>query len=416
MHYQNLDLDLHKFFVNKHTGSIHLSMHDLRQECLDPQIYFRPSRSPLLDVEDCLAGSCYQDYWVPTAAWIFDEGGNHDLMPKDMDLASYRERLYPAIQRRLQEIYKQHATVTLAYSGGIDSMVLLSYVYNMGLLPRTDIVTHSNRTQNDASCLHIDHHKSHCVQRLLDLVRDQSRSVTWHDVTMQDIAQQFNHGTINHLKCYASATMLERSPNKACMFGYHGNQVLLHKRIFWDEMICQDSARRQQIRDYLANNTDYYCQSFANYECDTEKITIDRRHHLQKPWAAIDGHAGCSMYWPLADDQDFFCLRRLDILDASVQMIANAELAREIIHRNTQGLWDDLITSESLTDGDSLTPMMIPATLLHTDLLHIPFDLAHDRAGKQYLLEEIDRCHADGAISINSLVSIKNLQALASLQ
>ena len=410
----NRDLALDKFFMHRHDHTFH-HIQDLLDQPLDRGIYFRPSSSPIIDRDDYESGSCFRDYVIPTAAFVFDEYGSRWLIEKDLTLEQYRDHLYKNIAQRINRIYQKHQFVTLAYSGGADSTVLLSFIAKAGLLPRTDIICHENTTQTDPNCLHQNSHKIECINQILDSVRPLARSISWARLSMDEPVHFFNHGDLHHLKCYASAAMLERSPNDACIFGYHGNQVLLHKWIFWDDMIYQDPAARHHIQQFLDSHPSFYCDSLRRYDVTSPKISIDRRHHLQKPWALLDGFSGTRSYSPLADERDMQNLRRLDSRGIPIEMIADAQLARDFIDVNVGQDWNRWVTSESLADGDSLLAMTIPLDRLDSSLLQIPANLNHDPEGMRWLEYELDQARAIGAIPINSLVSIKNINWLASL-
>ena len=71
---------------------------------------------------------------MPTGSYIFnDDGGviTKQIIPSTITLDEYQEALFNNIQTQIQEIYKKYKTVTLLYSGGIDSITLLSFIINL---------------------------------------------------------------------------------------------------------------------------------------------------------------------------------------------------------------------------------------------------------------------------------------------
>lgn len=381
---------------------------------LDPRVYFSPSYSPMLDLNDSHKGSCFQDWYIPTASCIYDDD-RESFLPKYGDFSTYKENLYKNIKQRIQEIYDQHRTVTLAYSGGIDSMVLLSFILKLDLINRTELICHENRLQSDPSCLHLDLSKKTAVQEIFDKVKSKALNTRWLKTDIENLTVMFNHGTYKQLKCYATANTLRNSQTDACISGWHGNQVLLHKFIFWDEIRIRDSRRNNEIQSYLHNNKDFYTQNLVKYDIVRDPVGIERRFMLMKPWFSLDGYLGKRVYGPLADEHDLISLRELDFNQIPVATIADAALAREFMHRNVGTELDPFIVTETLADGDTLCKMDIPISLLDKSLLYVPRDLSHDPEGLEYLENEINRAHASGTIALNTLVSLKNMQWLASL-
>lgn len=415
MRYQNLDISGDKFFVKDDDISTRKYLPDLIKEPLARDIYFSPSRSPLLDLYDSHKGTCFSGWIIPTPSYIFI---NDDVttLEKNLMVDAYTESLYQRIDQRITEIYDRHESVTLSYSGGIDSIVLLSFIKRLNLLKRTDIIVYENLTQTHESCIHIDPYKKDCINHVLDLMKNQVRDIRWLDINIAEVAETFNKGTLDHMCCYTTATLLKHAQTDACMFGWHGNQILLHKFIHLDEMICQRPSAREEIKNYLRQDHDFYTDSLQQYDTAGEKLSIERRYLLQKPWPSLDGYNGKIVYGPLADDTDMLNMRRLQYDGITVDMITDALLAREFIHRNIGDVFDGFITKETINDADSLHPMVIPIELLDPKSLFVPRDLNHDPGGKQWLEQEIQRGWDTGSMPLNSLVSIKNLQRLSKIR
>jgi hypothetical protein len=290
-------------------------------------------------------------------------------------------------------------------------MVLLSFIQSLGLLARTDIVCFKNQTQSDSTCLHQNPRKLEKINAVLETIKNQANSISWLDIKIEDIVYGFNHQQLEHLKCYATNAVLRNSTNEAFIFGHHGNQVLLHKNIFLDEIILARSSAQQELIDLLSGPCDFYTQSIIGYNPD--KIGIERRHMLMKPWSLLNNPKQ-TIYSPLADSNTFDQLRSLDYSQISIDTIAHATVARELISQNAEPLLL-YVDVEGVKDGDNLEEASIPLSLINTDSLTIPPNLNHNKEGLEYIQQEISKAIINQYIPINILVVVKALNWIALL-
>lgn len=414
MIFQNLDLDTNKFFTNKDLSKI-FYIEQLKTQALSREIYFRPGACPLINTNDWRDGSCFENYVIPSASYLFNTNGEYKLLDKCISLDHYTDQLYQSIKNRIIQIYQQHNNVTLCYSGGIDSMVLLSFVISQNLLNRTDILCFENHTQTDQSCLHINQDRKQLVNSVIKLIEQQSNSITWSKITSHSIANAFNNYNLEHLKCYATTAALNMTKSGAVISGFHGNQALLHKNMFVDEIILQRPSAVNEVKKLLEGPKNFYTQSLKNYNVDSVKIGIEYRHMLLKPWSLLDGVNQNRLYAPIADNHNLEQLRQLDFGKIPVDAIANATVAKELIERNQCQHLLEYLEYESLKDSDNLENITIPIELLRNDLLTIPTNLTHNLDGENWLKDELARAFKTGDIPINSLVSLKALQWLSAV-
>jgi hypothetical protein len=233
-------------------------------------------------------------------------------------------------------------------------------------------------------------------------------------ITQQNVIDAFNrYPDVAHLKCYVTSAIFNRYQNTAFIFGHHGNQVLLHKFIFLDQIIMVRPAVRDEIKQYLRDNQKYYCQGMSCYDFNKTPVGIERIHMVQKPWAVLNGLNGNALYAPFTTNRNFSCLRRLDFDYVSIDQVIDAGLARSLLRDDNQDL-EMFVYRENLNDLDNLKDIQLPISGLDKSLLHIPENLCHDPEGKEYIQHEIEQAKKTGEIPINSLVSIKNLHWLSS--
>jgi hypothetical protein len=413
--YINYDLNLNKFFVN--ADHYVVTNPDKRYYSLDKKIYFQPSASPLVHVSDSELGSCFERLTIPTASWIYNGNGTRQQLPMANDITSYTQQIYQNIDQSIAKIYNQHLIVNLMYSGGIDSMVLLSYILKQGLGPRTRLVSFENITQTHPSRLGNNSIKKSKVVDLYSKYQDQLHSTIWHTVDINHVVNAFNYGNLADIKCYVTKAILDQYQDSVFMFGHHGNQVLLHKDIFLDAIILQQPNIRSRIQT-LQSCDNYYTSSLSKYQVSNNPIGLERRHFLIKPWSALQGYRNNLIYSPIGSNENFQLTRGLDFSKIDPWTIMDATVAKDIIHQNVGDSFDPYIDTESIKENDNLEVIQLPIDELDPDMLTIPTDLNHNQVGLDYLQYELSRAQCNTRytskwLSINAAVSIKSLQYIS---
>jgi hypothetical protein len=358
--------------------------------------------------------SCFKDYLIPTASYKFystEKGIVQRSLEKTITLNHYIDQIDQDIRASITKIYQDNSTVTLCYSGGIDSMVILSYVLSLGFLSRTNIVCFENLTQVDNTCLHLDSIKKEKVSAVLDFVRSKCNDITWLKFDQEDFVYSIANLDFRHAQCYTTSALLRRYNNTAFLFGYHGNQVLLHKSIFVDEIIKYRPTAREE---FLQLPKGYYAQNLIDHVPSDHIPGIEKIHMMIRPWAALDGYQGNRIYSPIGSNLTFNLLRRLDFSTISVDVIADAQVARELIARTTGKQLLEYITVESLSDLDAFrfAGDSIPVANV-VEKLTIPTNLNHNPQGLEYLTTEIKQSISSRNIPVNVLMSLKMLQWLS---
>jgi hypothetical protein len=414
----NHDLTVDKFFVRNDLGETVADIAKLRQQKINRESYFRPSNWPLVNANNVKEGSCFVDYFVPTASFSFSndsKGAVGMVVPTTLDLHTYTQLVHEEIKQTIDDIYAKHAEVTLCLSGGIDSMTLLSYIMAGKYLARTNIICFENNTQPKTVGLRQDTTYRQRITELIHALSPELKSMTWLIVDELDLAYSFNHQRFENLRCYATNSVLRRYNDQAFLFGWHGNQILLHHRVFIDEIILKGSVTTAQVSDYLQTHQDFYVTSIANYNINKQKISIEQIHYLRKPWSLLDGLNGNYIYSPLGTYRTFDLLRSLNFSNLSIDLIADARLARTLIAENVNDFLDPYITCEGIQDGDNLQDTLVPMQYLDHSLLVLPDNLNHDLEGSEYIQHEIQQAKKSGFLPVNSMTSIKMLHHMASL-
>jgi hypothetical protein len=262
-------------------------------------------------------------------------------------------------------------------------------------------------------CLHKDQEKQQKIQATIKLLANQLQAVDWYTVTDDALAYSFNFENLENVKCYCTSQIMRTYQDSAIMYGYHGNQVLLHKDIFVDEILLQNPHLTQNMMALKNSSQRFYSQPLRDYPMDRERIPLEYRYLNIKPWDLLSGMNNNRLYAPLADDGILLQVRQLDFSQVDLDVIADATVARELIHRNVGSMLDEFIATEGVKDNDNLEEAMIPVSKLDPTKLTVPDNLNHNSEGLDYIQSEISQAQSKGYMPINSLVVIKALQWLA---
>lgn len=412
----NLDLDLQKFFVRADSQDTIVLKPRVEHHDLNREIYFRPSASPLISVADDREGSCFQDLYIPTASvcWYTDHHGawRPEPIPCELSLDAYIDQIDAVIHDSIVRIYQNHADPVLAFSGGIDSMVLLAYIIDHDVLSRTTLHVFDNVTQHHASCLHIDAHTRQSVTDLLDSLKSQIAACAWSQCDVTDIARIFNTGGLADIKCYTSRILLDHYQNRAVIFGWHGNQALLHKDIFLDQIRLCNAAWRSGLTDHIAGQSDFYTRGLRDYDASESPIDLAHRHLVIKPWSCLDRVHDNRVYAPLGDGANLLWTRMLDFARIHPDVILDAQIGRELIRRRCAWL-GQYISHETVRENDNLAGFSLPSHLIDVNTLRLPPNLRHHSDGTDYLQHEIAIMEDQGHLAINSAVAIRSLQYIS---
>lgn len=375
-------------------------LRDLQTAQLDGQIYYKPTAFPLLDHTDTTRGSAFKDHCVPTSAYEFGADGLVKRERRQISLGSYIDACDQLFRQAVMRIYRQHGSAVLSYSGGIDSMVLLAYIDSLGLMPRTTLLIQENYAQaeDDPALIRNDARKTAAIRELEQRVLPEQ--IVHQAVTDQHVIDCFNRYGYHALRTYNTVAGMELFRDRAVIYGHHGNQVLLHKDIFLQEIVLQGGATLEQVNALLHDNH-YYCSSMREL---TELVNLDDQNLKHRQWST---HNDNYYYDPLGAAIDLCRCVNYAVVDPLT--IVDAGVGRELLHRAARGKFDDLVVTEGLSDGDSLPRRSFDRDCLDTEQLKIPTDLHHDAEGVQWLQSQLDQQKID----FNSLTSIKMLCMLS---
>lgn len=394
----------------------------LAQQPLRREIYFKPSAFPLYDPFDYRNGSAWTDWVGPSGSFIFDVKGSEitvSEMEQDMSLEEYKSRLMPRLEHNLREVYKRHEKIYLHYSGGIDSIVALSFVLRMGYGPRTYLLYYRNLPDHFVKTMpHIDWSYTNPakIKSLHDIQSDldgQIMGIDYVDVTVEDYINLANNYPHDFFTSNTTAAMLTRYRDGGHIGGHNGNEAFVHWRLFIDDLVLTG----QNIEEFQA-----LCSSsrqwYAQYHVigtplfkDKPMVGTVHKHITQRQRTGMQQHDPPLYSW-IKDEETVLDIRRLHWRDVKFEDLLDATMARDIIHYNVGTALDQHIVGDG-TEGDHLpTEKEFPVDRLSGKIFEISDQINHHPEGRewhQYLKDEMNKT---GIITTNSLVSFKAMQML----
>lgn len=404
------DLSRHKgFFVQVDGSDLHMKWHNDFESSTarNLDLYYRPSLFPLLDHTDFTRGSCWKDWLIPTSAYEFivdKDTIRIGMVDRDLSIKDYLDFVYQQIETNIKEIYQKHPYVCLHYSGGIDAMVVLSYLIKMDLLSRTVVVYCRNLAQANEDFISF---RSpillSAVKEVLRQIKNQCLDVVTIDIDVGDIAKIANIGNFFNFQAHSSALIMQRYPEYGHIDGAMGNYSLFHQEAYIKRLI----KRTQDHEDFhrsLERNPNRYTVVHVDLDTIDSMPPMDHYHIGNK--ISGQGLHDTKLYIPLGTPDILRLSRRLKLDDYTHDDILNATHARNIIERNTGKELIGYVKYATPREHNSLKHIIFPMDLLDPKILEIDLSPGHCPEGLDWLQHEIAQGETTGSIPVNVVVSI----------
>jgi len=414
--FQNKEIDFvsNRYFVkiDPYFDIQHVS--NLIYQPINESFYYNATSYPSMDKTDFTKGSIYKDYVIPTAAYKFtikDESVSVDTDSNKISLTDYVDQIDQLIADEINKIYKNHDHVVLSYSGGVDSMVLLSYIIAGGFLSQTTLLTHQNFVQlpEHPGLISNSPDRRQALEDVLDLTSSLgAKKIIKISVDHTDLINAFNMKNFVQCSCYSATKALTYFNNTAFLFGHHGNQSLLHKDIFIDQLLLDGLIGESEVQQAL-DKKNYYVTSATTYNVNRARIPLEYCPLLLKQWPELTGYNNNTTYAPLGVKLDL--CRNIDFKTVDLYDILDAKVPRALISKNVGTMLDPYIINESIGDGDAFIDWMLDRDQLNENLLEIPNNINHNLTGYNWLRENLKR----PSISSYNLLSLAALHHLSEL-
>jgi hypothetical protein len=315
----------------------------------------------------------------------------------------------------IENVYARWPMVYLHYSGGIDALVMLSYVMNLGLLPRTKLLYHKNLTQShETDISYQDPELLAAILDLFDRYKNESQGHVISEMNLENMVWIINNKNYWEYLTYTTTWCLEPYKNTAHLHGAVGNNNVLHYR-----------TQNDEILRYHNNYEDFYnVQSqpghYSVYSYDYKPrpkrediVPIWNRHLGTKLYNHTQPIGTNYLYTVLADDVTSENFRRLNYRDLNHHDIFTCTYTKEFIHRNVGTVLDQYIIRGCQKENDHLMYMDIPMELLDPRVLEVPDNVLHNQEGRTWVEYEKDQAYTRGTMPINSVTAFKALTEIS---
>lgn len=361
------------------------------KEPLSENFFYQSTYFPLIKRDDARAGTAWLDWHFPNFDTIFFYDNKKIIMRKKLrkkiKIREYVKKLKNILDHNIDNMFKKliGKKTFLCYSRGIDSTLILSYILKNELQNKIDILNFTNSIGDNLP---------------LDLQEEKKLGfeVTHINLGMDDLIDAINTLDPDVVSCYCSYSLMQKFKNCNFIFGYHGNQTLLHKKIFLEQI-------NKDIKE------SGYCTSLNGWTATENPIPLSECVLFIKPWHKLDGINNNSIFAPLGNDENFELVRDIDWYDIDPHLISDAKIAREFINGNVENKLDFAISNENIKDLDCVIgDLLIPIAKIRKEIFEIDNKSFMNEKGFCWLISEYDSAKKSKYIKFNSLLSYITLK------
>ena len=362
---------------------------------VDHMICHSPDIFPWIDNKH-LKHTIFKDWEAPSFYINFRELQGYiiaeNLPQHSIPLEQYIKVAKDKIEDNVRNIFKNSKDMILLYSGGIDSILLISYLIKYDRLKDTPLIyCHTQNLNNDPQQMNFNLEKKLglCIdsvdisQNVLIDYANQTDPFLFRDFQIQWIADKFKDKTI--------------------LIGNEGNSVLLHK---W-EWLKRLGEKPSKKNIYV---TSCFDQLDLSTPADLDYNTISFIDPRSRSWnnERDFGH----MLSPISDLSLMQMLPFVDIRGMDPDFVADAELIRSMIYENVKDQLDPLIIAENFNWGICDTAENLKIEDLDDKMLEIDFKKRIETKGLIHMKHKIDRAKMDGEIEPRCLLGLKYINYL----
>jgi hypothetical protein len=361
---------------------------------LSDKIYYRPTRFPLMSSDDIRLGTAWKDWLCPNfnTQFYYNSDNNKitvcEVIRNKISLDQYIEKLQIILDNNVSKIVEKNKNLFLCYSGGVDSAVILSYLIKKKLQDKVTLINFSNLVNNKTI-------NNFNYEKKLGFKVENIK------IDLNNLISVCNTKSYEKIICYTTYTVLKKYKKSSFIYGFHGNQSLLHKKIFL-EQINKDVSKKG------------YCSSLNNWKSIKNPTPLAEHCLLIKPWHKLDSINGCKIFAPLGNEEIFEMVRSIDWNNVDPHTINDAKVAKQIISNNVGDLLDSsILKNENLAESDTVVgDLEVPLKELDTEIFNINEKNYHNKQGQDWLVKEYANAMKENSIKLNTLISfilIKNI-------
>jgi len=330
-----------------------------------------------------------------------------------LSLNDYIEIAHNKFLNKIKKIYDESEQVVIFFSGGIDSLHLLSYAYKLDMLHKTTLAYSDNFCVEHPSLIRnspIMKEKLKSIRKNLD---NQINHFYEHSVSNEDLYEINKLCNTTYTTYYTSFNLLKQFSNCSVMTGFFGNQIAFHSHNWLDHLLFYSSNHEQASEELkiLLNDDTLYMNNFIEFTFDRNFFPYNSFTFNRSNFDEFDGFNNIKFYTPFAEAKSL--CRQVKTYDLNFKIILDAHVAKEFIKINVGDLFDRYIYKTSEWDNDCCTDNMIDMLVNKKDidpnLLSIPKNITiedKNNYDKIFKLKKIPYRYIQNIISLHHLSKI----------
>ena len=357
---------------------------------VDHMICHSPDIFPWMDPKH-LKHTVFKEWVAPSFYTHFTESSgrinartlDQHVIPFDLYVSMARNK----IEQNVKSLFDNSKNMMLLYSGGIDSLLLISYLIKYDRLKDTPLVYCYNETLGEFP-----------QRTTFELEKKLGLDVELIKVSEDTLISYANQGNPFKFRNYQSHWIAERFRDKTILIGNEGNSVLFHK---WEYL--KRLGQAPQRKDIYV--TSCFDQLDLSTPIDLAHNTISFIEPRSRSWNNKEefGH----VISPISDTSLMKMLPFVDIRGLHPDYVGDAELIRSMIRDNVKDTLDPLITTENFNWGVVSTKENIDIKKLDEKVLDIEFKKRIETKGLIHMKNKIEQAKIDGHVEPRCLLALK---------
>jgi len=357
---------------------------------VDHMICHSPETFPWVD-HTHLKHTVFKDWVAPSFYITFKESHGSiitETLPQHtIPLEQYIQTARNKIENNVKNLFNNSKNMMLLYSGGIDSILLISYLIKYNRLKDTPLIYCYNENADNT-----------VQQDRFDLEKSLGLNIEVINISKKILIDYANQSDPFKFNNYQSYWLAETFKDKTILIGNEGNSVLLHK---WEWLKrLGKPATKKNI--YV---TSCYDQIDWNKSIDLDHNTISFIEPYSRSWN--NGEDFAHMLSPISDVSLMQMLPFVDIRNMNPNFVGDAELIRTMIYNNVKHELDSLITTENFNWGICNGSENLQIKDIDNKMLDINFKKRIETKGLIHMKHKIDRAKLDGHIEPRCLLGLK---------
>lgn len=375
---------------------------DFKNLKINPQILHNTNKAPFFDIHDFTKGSIYKDFLIPTGSYSFEIIKDKVIVQnviRNLHINEYITSLEEEVESSIKKLYKNPGRKVLAYSGGIDSIVITSILEKFNLLEKTDFVTLINESKKtDQNLIPIE--------EFYNVYKNKIKSHRYIKTGIDVCERYFQENTYFELKHYSTMTLVESFPDSDLILGANGNHFFLHDKIFLDHILSHDNTKKENTINNLIGTNECYISSIIDYKKPNDLKSVDLAHIHHKYRSSMDTKT-TRIHEPFITDAVSILYRTLDLTTVDLKTIMCADVAKNIIKKNNEDLLR-YVKKESILDFDDGHDLFLDKDKIGLEeYIRKLYNKIKNFEYKEIMLEYISNCKKMEKIDFSSAMRLK---------